>query len=299
MNFTEMILPGRHAARRPLMLRCGGEALFSVILLLAFLLPGAVAEAAAQEKIGTRFFAEAYDETIYQRREGRNTVTMAQLYEGLRKPLPGIGIWDSYLKVRYGGDANKDFWNNRGEVMFGTRLRFFEKLYLALYGEYVRGEYLDYDEEAMPYDPSYEDWRYGLVFWHGWDPGGWAPKSRLPLTPWSEVYADAHYLDKDDRNIVYYIEGKLGLQLLRVHKTRLDLYGVLYAYYDRNADFWNNHADIAPGLRFTPWSDLDLNIRLEYLFGHYYNRRGRYENPYAASYEDLRLGLFFWYGWGE
>lgn len=299
MNFTEMRLPGRHAARRPLMLRCGGEALFSVILLLAFLLPGAVAEAAAQEKIGTRFFAEAYDETIYQRREGRNTVTMAQLYEGLRKPLPGIGIWDTYLKVRYGGDANKDFWNNRGEVMFGTRLRFFEKLYLALYGEYVRGEYLDYDEEAMPYDPSYEDWRCGLVFWHGWDPGGWAPESRLPLTPWSEVYADAHYLDKDDRNIVYYIEGKLGLQLLRVHKTRLDLYGVLYAYYDRNADFWNNHADIAPGLRFTPWSDLDLNIRLEYLFGQYYNRRGRYENPYATSYEDLRLGLFFWYGWGE
>lgn len=299
MNFPEMRLPGRHAARRPLMLRCGGEALFSVILLLAFLLPGAVAEAAAQEEIGTRFFAEAYDETIYQRREGRNTVTMAQLYEGLRKPLPGIGIWDTYLKVRYGGDANKDFWNNRGEVMFGTRLRFFEKLYLALYGEYVRGEYLDYDEEAMPYDPSYEDWRCGLVFWHGWDPGGWAPESRLPLTPWSEVYADAHYLDKDDRNIVYYIEGKLGLQLLRVHKTRLDLYGVLYAYYDRNADFWNNHADIAPGLRFTPWSDLDLNIRLEYLFGQYYNRRGRYENPYATSYEDLRLGLFFWYGWGE
>lgn len=299
MNFPEMRLPGRHAARRLLLHRCGGEALFSVILLLAFLLPGAVAEAAAQEKIGTRFFAEAYDETIYQRREGRNTVTMAQLYEGLRKPLPGIGIWDSYLKVRYGGDANKDFWNNRGEVMFGTRLRFFEKLYLALYGEYVRGEYLDYDEEAMPYDPSYEDWRCGLVFWHGWDPGGWAPESRLPLTPWSEVYADAHYLDKDDRNIVYYIEGKLGLQLLRVHKTRLDLYGVLYAYYDRNADFWNNHADIAPGLRFTPWSDLDLNIRLEYLFGQYYNRRGRYENPYATSYEDLRLGLFFWYGWGE
>lgn len=299
MNFPEMRLPGRHAARRLLLHRCGGEALFSVILLLAFLLPGAVAEAAAQEEIGTRFFAEAYDETIYQRREGRNTVTMAQLYEGLRKPLPGIGIWDTYLKVRYGGDANKDFWNNRGEVMFGTRLRFFEKLYLALYGEYVRGEYLDYDEEAMPYDPSYEDWRCGLVFWHGWDPGGWAPESRLPLTPWSEVYADAHYLDKDDRNIVYYIEGKLGLQLLRVHKTRLDLYGVLYAYYDRNADFWNNHADIAPGLRFTPWSDLDLNIRLEYLFGQYYNRRGRYENPYAASYEDLRLGLFFWYGWGE
>ncbi len=299
MNFPEMRLPGRHAARRLLLHRCGGEALFSVILLLAFLLPGAVAEAAAQEEIGTRFFAEAYDETIYQRREGRNTVTMAQLYEGLRKPLPGIGIWDTYLKVRYGGDANKDFWNNRGEVMFGTRLRFFEKLYLALYGEYVRGEYLDYDEEAMPYDPSYEDWRCGLVFWHGWDPGGWAPESRLPLTPWSEVYADAHYLDKDDRNIVYYIEGKLGLQLLRVHKTRLDLYGVLYAYYDRNADFWNNHADIAPGLRFTPWSDLDLNIRLEYLFGQYYNRRGRYENPYATSYEDLRLGLFFWYGWGE
>jgi hypothetical protein len=270
-----------------------------LVLLVSALLFQPGKEAAAQEQIGMHIFAEAYNETIYQRREGRNTVTMAQLYEGVRQPIPGVGIWDTYLKIRYGSDANKDFWNNRGEVMLGTRLRFFEKVYLALYSEYVRGEYIDYQEEAMPYDPSYEDWRYGLIFWHGWDPGGWAPKRCLPFTPWSEVYADANYLDKDDYNFIYYIESKMGLQLLRVNKTRLDLYGVVYAYYDKNADFWNNHADVAPGIRFTPWGEIDLNIRLEYVWGQYYDRLGRYENPYALKYEDVRIGLFFWYGWGE
>ena len=182
--------------------------------------------------------------------------------------------------------------------MIGTRLRFFEKLYLAVYSEYVRGEYLNGQSQIMPYDPSYEDWRYGLIFWHGWDPGAEAPQTRLPLTLWSEIYADANYLNKDDQNLVEYLEAKVGWQLLRWNKTRLDLYGVLYAYYDKNADFWNNHTDAAPGIRLTPWSDLDLNIRLEYLWGQYYNRSGRYENPYARKYEDLRIGLFFWYSWG-
>ena len=255
--------------------------------------------AMAQTEPGSRFFAEAYDETIYQRREGKNTVTMAQLYEGMRTPVPGIGVWDLYLKIRYGSDANKDFWNNRGEMMVGTRLRFFEKIYLAISGEYVRGEYVDYDSEAMPYAPSYEDWRTGVVLWHGWDPGGWAPQSPTPLTMWSELYADANYLDKDDHNVIYYLEGKVGVQLLRLHKTRLDVYGVLYAAYDKNADYWNNHADIAPGLRFTPWSDVDLSIRCEYLWGEYYDRDGRYENSSSRRYQDLRVGLFFWYGWGD
>jgi len=277
--------------------RAAGRTAFCVALLWT-ILSGIFTESAAQET-GLRFFAEAYDETIYQRREGRNTVTMAQLYEGVRKPVPGVGIWDSYVKIRYGSDANKDFWNNRGEVMLGTRLRFFEKVYLALYGEYVRGEYIAYDQEAMPYAPSYEDWRGGLIFWHGWDPGGWAPRGALPFTAWSETYADINYLEKDDQNIIGYIESKLGLQLLRLHKTRLDLYGVVYAYYDRNADFWNNHAAAAPGIRFTPWSDLDLNFRVEYLWGTYYQRSGRYENPYERNYQDLRIGFFFWYGWGD
>lgn len=253
----------------------------------------------AQEKTGMHFFAEAYDETIYQRRDGRNTITMAHFYEGLRLPISGLGHCDIYAKLRYGNDANKDFWNNRAETMFGARLRFFEKLYLAIYSDYVRGEYITDRSEIMPYSPSYEDWRYGLVFWHGWDPGGWKPKKQLALTPWSEVYADANYLDKDSENIVYYLEAKIGLQLLRLHKTRFDLYGVAYAYYDKNADFWNNHADMAPGIRITPWTDVDFNLRIEYLWGHYYDRSGRYENPYARRYEDLRIGLFFWYGWGE
>ena len=253
----------------------------------------------AQNPQGPHFFFEVYNETIHQRREGRNTIAMAHMYEGLRMPIRGIGKWDIYLKGRYGSDANKDFWNNRAEAMAGTRLRFFEKIYLAVYGEYVGGKYLNPEEEIMAYSPSYHDWRCGLILWHGWDPGGWMPKKRLPLSPWSEVYADANYLDKDDQNIVYYIEGKMGLQLLRWHQTRLDLYGVIYAYYDKNGDFWNNHAEVAPGIRFTPWSAIDLNVRLEYLYGAYYDRSGRYENPYARSFEDVRIGLFFWYGWGD
>jgi len=265
-----------------------------VVQLLLFCRPSL-----AQSTTGLRFFAEAYDETIYQRREDRNTITMAQFYEGIRQPISGLGKWDVYAKIRYGNDANKDFWNNRFETMIGTRLRFFEKLYLAVYSEYVRGEYINDQSAIMSYSPSYEDWRYGMIFWHGWDPGAEQTEKLLPVTIWSEVYSDVNYLDKDDQNYIYYLEAKLGLQLLRWQKVRLDVYGVVYAYYDRNADFWNNHAAAAPGIRLTPWSDIDLSLRCEYLWGQYHDRVGRYENPYDRVYQDLRIGLFFWHGWGE
>ncbi|MBN2357570.1 hypothetical protein JXO59_15760 [candidate division KSB1 bacterium] len=256
-------------------------------------------ESLAAQEPGLRwgFFTEVYDETIYMKRDRQNTITMAQMFEGIRVYAPKKIKWDSYIKFRYGNDANRDFWNNRIETMVGTRVRFFTKIYLAWYSEYVMGEYIKRSDVNAPYGASYEDVRHGLIFWHGWDADPWLTDVATPFSAWSEVYADATFLKKDRKNIIYYGNGKLGLRVFRFHQFHLTPYLVTYLNYDANADFWNNHYDYGAGLRIVPWGDVDLQICLEYLQGGYFNRSGDYENPYAASYDDFRVGFFLWHAW--
>ena len=125
-------------------------------------------------KIGIQhsWFAEVYDETINIDRDGDNTVTSAHFIEGIKFQFPNfIKTLEVYLKQRYGSDANRDYWNNRGEIMLGTRVRFFRKIYVALFYEYIRGWYMGEanSQNPNPYGESYEDMRYGLIFWQGMD----------------------------------------------------------------------------------------------------------------------------------
>jgi hypothetical protein len=244
-------------------------------------------------------FAEAYDETIFQRRENRNTITMAQAFQGLRVYGPAGIKWDTYVKLRYGNDANRDFWNNRFEYMAGSRIRFFTRIYLAFYAEYVRGEYIKQVGDLAAYAPRYEDARAGMIFWHGWDADQTTAGLCFPMSGWSEVYADGNFFNRDRQNFITYVDAKLGLRLLRWAHTTLTPYITTYVNFDTNADFWNNHQDYGFGLRLVPFDDVDIHLNIEYLWGHYTDRPGKYENPYPASYQDLRVGFYFWYGWGD
>ena len=251
--------------------------------------------------ISTKFFAEAYDETINFHREGNNMITMAQVLEGIRVHIPKISTIDLYLKQRYGSDANRDYWNNRGELMLGTRMRFFKKIYFALFYEYIQGKYFDVQnsDNPNPYGSNYEDMRYGLLFWQGFDAeytDRWT--TRLPLTFWDEIYADAIFYKKDSNNFISYLNIKAGARLIRLHKTVIDVYAVNYFSIDKHGDFWNNKFEFGVGLRIKPWTDLELGLFVESLKGAYMDRDGRYVNPYDESYDDVRFGVLFWHGIG-
>lgn len=265
----------------------------TIIFQLAF--SAGISQALPDLKTG--FFAEVYDETIYMRNENRNTITMAQMLEGLRVRAPKNIKWDTYIKFRYGNDANRDFWNNRVEFMAGTRVRFFTKVYLALYSEYVMGEYLKRNDELSAYSLTYEDVRHGLIFWHGWDGDPYQEDFELPFSGWSEVYADLTYLKRDRHNLILFFDGKLGMRILRYNQFNLTPYVTTYLHCDANADFWNNRYAYGAGIRLMPYDDLDIQIRIEYLWGGYFDRKGDYDNPYSKIYQDFRIGLFFWHGW--
>ncbi|HPG40825.1 MAG TPA: hypothetical protein PLP19_18635 [bacterium] len=255
----------------------------------------------ADINVGKKLFAECYDETINFQREGDNTITSAQVLEGVRLTFPKITTMDIYLKQRYGSDANRDYWNNRTELMLGARARFFSKIYLALFYEYIRGFYVSRKNSAYPnpYGDRYEDVRWGLLFWHGFDneeEHSW--KEHIPLSLWDEIYADAIFYQRDRHNFISYTNIRAGSRLLRVYKTVFDPYFVSYYGIDKNGDFWNNKIDNGFGFRIKPWADLELSLFVEYLYGTFIMRQGDYENPYAKNYYDRRMGILFWYGLG-
>ena len=186
--------------------------------------------------------------------------------------------------------------------MFGARLRFFQKIFFAIYCEYINGKYFDIEnnENPNPYGLYYEDVRGGFIFWQGLDKeytDRWT--KTFPMTFWDEIYSDITYYKRDDDNIIGYLNVKAGARLLRIHKTVLDYYFVSYSMFDKHGDFWNNKIDFGIGFRLKPWADFELSLFTEALKCEYVDRDGRYENPYPAVFNDVRIGLLFWYGIGD
>ncbi len=275
-------------------------AIHHLFMFLMAVMLSSVVQVAAQAEFRPRLFAEVYDETINMGKLEDNTITMAQALEGVRFGLFGISTMDLYFKQRIGSDANRDFWNNRAELMVGTRLRFFQRIYLALCTELVNGHYMKADESTLPDGADYTDVRAGLIFWQGFDGEAvhrW--NTTVPLTLWDEIYGDFFYFRNDRRNGILYVNGKVGFRLLRLYKTAIDAYWVSYLMTDINGDYWNNKTEAGLGIRVKPWNDLDFDLFVEFLNGKVTPRSGDYENPNDSEYRYTRIGLTFWHGWGS
>jgi hypothetical protein len=269
------------------------------VLLLILLGIGPALPVRAESGPGPKIFAELYNETISMGRENRNLITMTQALQGVRTRIAGLTTADLYLKQRLGGDSDQDYWNNRGELMIGARARFFEKIYLALFAEYIRGKYFDIDEPHYrnPYGSNYEDLRYGLIFWQGWDRAWSVPETgRLPMSYWEEIYSELIHFRRDRDNNIGFLKTRAGLRVLRLHRTTLGLYAVHHLNLDTNGDFWNNRAELGLGTRIRPWTGSGLDLFVEFLRGTYLSRDGRYVNPYPKKYDELRAGAIFWFG---
>ena len=103
---------------------------------------------------------------------------------------------------------------------------------------------------------------------------------------------------KDKHNTVGYLQGKFGFHLLRLWTITIDGYGVTYLVKDVNEDYWNNYAEIGPGIWLKPLPELDLKFYIEWLEGRYFGiEKTDDPNPNPQRYHDRRLGILFWFGW--
>jgi len=246
-----------------------------------------------------KLLGEFYNEsTSFQRLED-NFISYSNSRLGLR--ISGIRkmTLELYILARYGRDLHKDFWNNRAETGFGLRLRFFSRVFLALYTESIRGYYLKVsDEYPQANENTYDDFRTGLIFWYGWiKPITGKRTISFPIKPMGEIYSDVSYFQNQKHNVISYINVKSGFHILRIWEISLDGYGVIYVAKDVNKDFWNNKVEIGPGIRLRPIPGLELKLFAEWLYGIYFGIEGEDINPYPQKYKNRRIGFTFWYGW--
>ncbi len=244
-------------------------------------------------------WGEFYDESTVSQKDRSNLNSSSHIRQGFNLDWNSITL-QTYLFCRYGRDLKRDFWNNRLETGIGIRSRFFQKVYLALFMEYLRGSYHKIPENyPQPEKKTYTDLRSGLIFWYGWDiyyePLKWAS---FPMIFWGDIYGDLIYYRKDRNNIIGYLQGKFGFHLLRLWTLSIDGYAATYLVKDKNKDFWNNYIESGPGIWLQPYPDLDLKFYIEWLQGTYFNIENADDpNPNPQRYEDRRIGVLFWFGW--
>ena len=78
-------------------------------------------------------------------------------------------ILDGYLRVNVVIDSNKEFYNNMGEIGGGIRLKPSLNYDFDFNLEYLRGYYFNIETRTHnPYDPQYNDLRFGVNFGINW-----------------------------------------------------------------------------------------------------------------------------------
>lgn len=276
---------------------------FTLLISISLLSESPAQEASAEDKEqfqrSLRFLGEIYNETFIYQRAGDNLIYSSHARAGMKWQYSRKLSLEVYGIGRVGQDANKDFWNNRSEKGMGMRFRFSYKIFLALYSDWIQGEYLKVpDRYPQPDNKTYHDFRTGLIFWYG--KAEWFTSKKFlsfHFKPAMEIYSDISYYQKQRHNIIAYANIKYGVEFLRIWKMSFMGYSVLYLTKDTKKDFWNNKMDIGPGFWLKPLQNIELKFIFEWLYGTYYGIEGVDENPFPKHYWDRRIGVVFWYGW--
>ena len=145
------------------------------------------------------------------------------------------------------------------------------------------------------------------------------PKGALiwPLTYFGELYTDFIWYSRFEQNVIGFIKVNNGINLFQVGMLLDQLYLRTALTYDIDGIYYNNIAEVGPGMRLKPWDWLGLSFYIEYALGfyiprddspyenpddhfkrpEYYNPPVNYRNPYTSPYHDVRIGVLFYHSW--
>ncbi|MFC3909926.1 tetratricopeptide repeat protein [Legionella dresdenensis] len=107
------------------------------------------------------------------------------------------------------------------------------------------------------------------------------------------LYGDATYFSRYDNNVIGTLKTHQGIRLLQYHSSMLNLYMSGRVLQDTNRDFFNNIAEIGPGIGFIPSNRFFLEFRYEYIRGVYLPAGGSV-NPYSKYYNNGILQMLFY-----
>jgi thioredoxin-like negative regulator of GroEL len=110
---------------------------------------------------------------------------------------------------------------------------------------------------------------------------------------YSTLYGDATYFSRYNNNIIATLKTHQGLRLLQYRSSMLNLYVTGRVIEDTRREFFNNIAEIGPGVGFIPSNRFKVELRFEHINGMYLPA-GRTVNPYGKYYTNNTVQLFFY-----
>lgn len=104
-------------------------------------------------------------------------------------------------------------------------------------------------------------------------------------------YAEMTYFSRYDNNVIASIRTHQGIRLLQYKSSMINLFIRGRVIEDSRRDFYNNFAELGPGLGITPSNRYNVEIHLDYINGMYLPAGGRQPNPFSKFYSNKRALL--------
>lgn len=137
----------------------------------------------------------------------------------------------------------------------------------------LRGGFMYYqDFGAMP--GYFDQWKFSLDYYSDW-------------------YADITYFSRYNNNVIGLIRTHQGIRLFQYKSSMLNLYLTGRVIEDTKRLFFNNIAEIGPGISIVPSNRFNVQVRLEQVNGMYLPA-GATVNPYSKYYTNQLVQLLFY-----
>lgn len=112
----------------------------------------------------------------------------------------------------------------------------------------------------------------------------------LSLNYYSDLYGEATYFSRYNNNVIAGVKTHQGIRLLQYHSSMLNLYATGRVITDVQRQFYNNFAEIGPGIELVPTNRFNVKIRFEHVNG-VYLPAGATPNPYSQYYTNTLVQL--------
>lgn len=138
------------------------------------------------------------------------------------------------------------------------------------------------------------DVRAGFMYYNELGaPPAYFERLQVNMKYYSTLYGDATYFSRYNNNIIATLKTHQGIRLAQYKSSMLNLYVSGRMIEDTRREFFNNIAELGPGIGFIPSNRYRVELRYEHINGMYLPA-GRTRNPYAKYYINDIVQLFLY-----
>ena len=172
----------------------------------------------------------------------------------------------------------------------GTQMSPLKKIPLILYGEMGAAYDLIYRDR-----PRWRsDFRGGYMYYQeAGKKAAYYDNPRWSLDYYSLYYNNLTYFSRYQNNVIGVAKSHQGIHILQYKSSVVNIYARGIVVYDIQRLFYNNYAELGPGIGLIPSNRYNVEVRYDYIRGTYLPANA-IPNPYGKYYNNQLLQLLLY-----